>query len=56
MFWKEIRDETRRWDSVVSSLRQANEEAQEAIEELRSLLDEARKRVKTLEGEVDGLR
>ena len=56
MYWKEIRDETRRWDSLVALLRQANEEAQEVIEELRALLDEARERVETLQDELDDLR
>lgn len=56
MYFKEIRDETRRWDSVLSLLSEANQEAHNIIEELRANLDEARERIEELEDELDDLR
>ena len=56
MYFKEYSDETRRWDSVLSLLSEANQEAHNIIEELRANLDEARERIEELEDELDVLR
>lgn len=55
MNWNETRDESREWDTVTKNLETGFSDAQRLIEDLRSLLEDSRDRIKELEEDNESL-